>query len=177
MGGWFQHTATRRWLATLEKTHHTFKIVSTHSHPKVAGLPTAMFWPLRTFQHTATRRWLDTKNGRLLFCKCFNTQPPEGGWCAAAKSKAKRKCFNTQPPEGGWSAHSDHSASGNSFNTQPPEGGWSSALCLSCCKAGFNTQPPEGGWVMTLEPVPLVRVFQHTATRRWLAAERCADFG
>ena len=55
------------------------------------------------FQHTAARR-------RLARCpvlapspmRCFNTQPPEGGWGVAAIGAIRAYCFNTQPPEGGW---------------------------------------------------------------------------
>ena len=32
----------------------------------------------------------------------FNTQPPEGGWIPAFKSRVLGRSFNTQPPEGGW---------------------------------------------------------------------------
>ena len=35
----FQHTATRRWLLLEIQNHYDYKIVSTHSHPKVAALP------------------------------------------------------------------------------------------------------------------------------------------
>ena len=37
-----------------------------------------------------------------LLKKCFNTQPPEGGWRSAEPKNAERASFNTQPPEGGW---------------------------------------------------------------------------
>ena len=33
----FQHTATRRWLGELITAHVERALVSTHSHPKVAG--------------------------------------------------------------------------------------------------------------------------------------------
>ena len=80
--------------------------------------------------------------------KCFNTQPPEGGWALSTFFKSGYNGFNTQPPEGGWasfapaltrpnvSTHSRLKAAGiriirrleptNRFNTQPPEGGWKS---------------------------------------------------
>ena len=34
--------------------------------------------------------------------RCFNTQPPEGGWERLTKRQGKGAGFNTQPPEGGW---------------------------------------------------------------------------
>ena len=33
---------------------------------------------------------------------CFNSQPPEGGWVAAAANHLNTIGFNSQPPEGGW---------------------------------------------------------------------------
>ena len=56
--------------------------VSTHSRPKAAGLK---FGALRgifsKFQHTAARRRLDQCLTQLAWRqRCFNTQPPEGGW-------------------------------------------------------------------------------------------------
>ena len=77
----FQHTATRRWLlldlpyplvCRLVSTHSHPKVaaaadwsvrfnypVSTHSHPKVAASETLQTAAIpHPFQHTATRRWL-----------------------------------------------------------------------------------------------------------------------
>ena len=60
--------------------------------------------------------------------RCFNTQPPEGGWPSAPFLTAPAGCFNTQPPEGGWdgrrtilpkwqvSTHSRLKAAGNCVN-------------------------------------------------------------
>ena len=54
----FQHTATRRWLlATIPYAKH-IRLVSTHSHPKVAA---------------------QTLHVSLVQSNGFNTQPPEGG--------------------------------------------------------------------------------------------------
>ena len=83
--------------------------------------------------------------------------------------REKEKCFNTQPPEGGWaginycrtaspvSTHSRLKAAGlldyyyfqmvYCFNTQPPEGGWIHCKAYRQPIARFNTQPPEGGWL------------------------------
>ena len=57
----FQHTATRRWLVFPCEQGRSEALVSTHSHPKVAGLPA--FWQVCfcLFQHTATRRWLGNR--------------------------------------------------------------------------------------------------------------------
>ena len=40
------------------------------------------------------------------------------------KTGTLRKCFNTQPPEGGWLLRKAQNPTTWSFNTQPPEGGW-----------------------------------------------------
>ena len=34
--------------------------------------------------------------------KCFNSQPPEGGWKNAYVTTGRTIRFNSQPPEGGW---------------------------------------------------------------------------
>ena len=100
--------------------------------------------------------------------RCFNTQPPEGGWAAGIDDALNPVGFNTQPPEGGWrpssaltprcqvSTHSRPKAAGDvlssviaqviGFNTQPPEGGWGARQADASEPDGFNTQPPEGGW-------------------------------
>ena len=81
-----------------------------------------------------------------LWTKCFNTQPPEGGWPKARMDDRGRKSFNTQPPEGGW------------FVFRRP------FLFRNC----FNTQPPEGGWKVLAMCLPVLLLFQHTAARRRL---------
>ena len=146
----FQHTAARRRLATQHKADLALLAVSTHSRPKAAGLYQVL---------------LSCFGGR-----CFNTQPPEGGWVALRYLETQGQGFNTQPPEGGWlhgmaavdytadvSTHSRPKAAGckrcllicrqNCFNTQPPEGGWDAFDELMLQHSGFNTQPPEGGWI------------------------------
>ena len=56
------------------------------------------------------------------------------------------RCFNTQPPEGGWGRQHEPSTDQGSFNTQPPEGGWVNDKLDRKADKCFNTQPPEGGW-------------------------------
>ena len=55
----FQHTATRRRLALDEAQAKIAELVSTHSHPKAAGIGVMV--------------------GEVM-ARGFNTQPPEGGW-------------------------------------------------------------------------------------------------
>ena len=49
--------------------------------------------------------------------KCFNTQPPKGGWGIIAPIILKSRCFNTQPPKGGWLGSSSGSGDGASVST------------------------------------------------------------
>ena len=77
----FQHTAARRRLAEFGLPVPELIEVSTHSRPKAAGNP----WRTLSFRN-----------------RCFNTQPPEGGWGFPAALCSFRHSFNTQPPEGGW---------------------------------------------------------------------------
>ena len=78
---WFQHTAARRRLERPENNKRGHDDVSTHSRPKAAG-------GFSLFSRSISR--------------CFNTQPPEGGWAKHEPLCRIRACFNTQPPEGGW---------------------------------------------------------------------------
>ena len=55
----FQHTAARRRLGVVTSIPVRVGVVSTHSRPKAAGCFETFF------DHSA---------------RCFNTQPPEGGW-------------------------------------------------------------------------------------------------
>ena len=128
--------------------------VSTHSHPKVAGHAPHPAAPEGRFQHTATRRWLDH---------------------AALLSFCAQKGFNTQPPEGGWPPLRPRQSPLCRFNTQPPEGGWARAPRAGAERRGFNTQPPEGGWTNEAVRALSISLFQHTATRRWLALFKYFD--
>ena len=99
-------------------------IVSTHSRPKAADPP--MFVPAEAFAVVSTHSRPKAAGRRLtglsVPIRCFNTQPPEGGWPTEKGAKiwhwfqhtaARRRlhsnvrfahtlrCFNTQPPEGG----------------------------------------------------------------------------
>ena len=169
--------------------------VSTHSRPKAAGIILSNHLTfLLMFQHTAARRRLEFRSKirhqnqsfqhtaarrRLVLCfviysaitRCFNTQPPEGGWLnCETQTLIGNESFNTQPPEGGWqlhilyhqqysvSTHSRPKAAGlyqnQSFHndyvsthSRPKAAGRQRRLYRkhTIC---FNTQPPEGGWVL-----------------------------
>ena len=94
-GGWLLAVAVRRFV----------NIVSTRSRPKAAGSVSAKSsatdWQ---FQHAAARRRLAFPLAARALARCFNTQPPEGGWVSDQTLYTSNlvTCFNTQPPEGGW---------------------------------------------------------------------------
>ncbi len=73
------------------------------------------------------------------------------------------RCFNTQPPEGGWASRWTDDVFRQSFNTQPPEGGWLQDWADFVDSLCFNTQPPEGGWEILHYSPFCFRLFQHTA--------------
>ena len=122
-------------------------LVSTHSRPKAAG-PTAAqaVIPTSLFQHTAARRRLGLKTPARYSGSCFNTQPPEGGWCRFEPDYRCRQCFNTQPPEGGWIQE---------------EAGWRVE-----CRVSTHSRPKAAGSLKGRKVV--LKMFQHTAARRRL---------
>ena len=79
--------------------------VSTHSRLKAAG---ALAVCLLDAQGVSTHSRLKAAGYiQVRFegsGKCFNTQPPEGGWIKRWPRLRNGACFNTQPPEGGWAA-------------------------------------------------------------------------
>ena len=141
-----------------------YVIVSTHSRLKAAGSGTSVV---------------------LVCSKCFNTQPPEGGWLKSELKFWPITGFNTQPPEGGWlmltlgdkasvvSTHSRLKAAGQwaaetlqhlavSTHSRLKATGFGGAVrCyLFVC---FNTQPPEGDWERPIYRHTQIKQFQHTA--------------
>ena len=126
--------------------------VSTHSRPKAAGL---------------RRRW------PKILMHCFNSQPPEGGWCGTFRFPLMRWPFqltaarrrlgkhNAEDVDSDMvSTHSRPKAAGRRawngrmlftrFNSQPPEGGWAASKNVFRTIKCFNSQPPEGGWTICL---------------------------
>ena len=172
---WFQHTATRRWLGIPNVTAKACPVVSTHSHPKVAGYrPDLTILDDIEFQHTATRRWLGLNLidwcGRII---SFNTQPPEGGWGSVLSAHVSAVSVSTHshPKVAGDTV--DTFGGGSLFQHTATRrwlaGGFRPA---APCTGRFNTQPPEGGWAIFGAARAAERVFQHTATRRWLVLRR-----
>ena len=70
---------------------------------------------------------------------CFNTQPPEGGWCPMSPVSEERYSFNTQPPEGGWGTPKRKHPRRTGFNTQPPEGGWDGQFTITKAEGEVST--------------------------------------
>ena len=89
----FQHTAARRRLGDIGWDDTKIVDVSTHSRPKAAGSIKPVGRKLyEWFQHTAARRRLGALIWPERWTKCFNTQPPEGGWGGNA-SERNRYCI------------------------------------------------------------------------------------
>ena len=120
--------------------------VSTHSRPKAAG----------SLQRQAGRSQ-----------RCFNTQPPEGGWKIYLGFPARLVGFNTQPPEGGWTLLRPWCNSPQSFNTQPPEGGCRPFGQLAQHHVVSTHSRPKAAGCRT-SGGSFAAAFQHTAARRRL---------
>ena len=105
-------------------------MVSTHSRPKAAGCDSQREKLTAAVSTHSRPKAAGPALWRMRRCaRCFNTQPPEGGWPNSGRwlrnslmfqhTAARRRlvnraswpvnvtCFNTQPPEGGWRALSD----------------------------------------------------------------------
>ena len=146
------------------------------------------------FQHTAARRRLIC----LIACRfvmiCFNTQPPEGGWCDHPNATKRFAVSTHSRPKAadttnrhisafcGVSTHSRPKAAGRQkshrhpdrrFNTQPPEGGWAAAMVdLVFFLVSTHSRPKAAA--NPFEPKEITKAFQHTAARRRLLAARAA---
>ena len=122
----FQHTAARRRL----------------------GSARAISFSMSLFQHTAARRRLSRALQAFGIRRCFNTQPPEGGWQPVGNGGRPDCGFNTQPPEGGWR---------DSRESVP------SILVSTHSRPKAAARPRRGGRRKSW--------FQHTAARRRLAQQ------
>ena len=106
--------------------------------------------------------------------KCFNTQPPEGGWHAHLKTTSIFQTFqhtaarrrlevfinfmmfsfmvstHSRPKAAGGYGVGIHPNNKVSTHSRPKAAGCSLSKSRSCFFC-FNTQPPEGGWVIPVE--------------------------
>ena len=100
------------------------------------------------FQHTAARRRLDVNLVKdVLLGRVSTHSRPKAAGAGNINQSGVKKCFNTQPPEGGWLAYLlflNYNLSVSTHSRPKAAGGLSLLSYLTC--AGFNTQPPEGGW-------------------------------
>ena len=122
----FQLTAARRRLGRLLARGITAIGVSTHSRPKAAGRQ---------------------PSGQYAQQRCFNSQPPEGGWLYEEPSVEPSIVSTHSRPKAAGSSSCLHPAPPYRFNSQPPEGGWSMRTKRNASRTRFNSQPPEGGWL------------------------------
>ncbi len=122
------------------------------------------------FQHTAARRRLDRRRGLAVQSRCFNTQPPEGGWNPTIRPIHITQHVSTHSrPKAAGRRYPCRSDTQTGFDTQPPEGGWPVRVSSPTFHTWrFNTQPPEGGWLRIRRWSSNTRLFQHTAARRRL---------
>ena len=142
------------------------------------------------FQHTAARRRLGSVGKPTGAKKCFNTQPPEGGWLleidffvvvglVSTHSRPKaagllgfhfdhlERCFNTQPPEGGWlTILFILLVVAVSTHSRPKAAGRGQELLAKIGEVSTHSRPKAAG---TAAAIPQAyNLFQHTAARRRL---------
>ena len=122
--------------------------VSTHSHPKVAGGEgDATAKRMMEFQHTATRRWLAELSDVAKSAMVVSTHShPKVAGCVLR--------FTPEPV-----VPFQHTATRRWLGK---------TMRMLAFRVSFNTQPPEGGWESHKGAIEILKAFQHTATRRWL---------
>ena len=127
-----------------------FDAVSTHSRPKAAGSHSSSSYSQYEFQHTAARRRLENMTWCIKKAKCFNTQPPEGGWVHIGGQNNTLLVVSThsRPKAAGPAACCPTRHRSVSTHSRPKAAGPAGNCgAAHCCR--FNTQPPEGGWLAT----------------------------
>ena len=145
-------------------------MVSTHSRPKAAGSRACKPDPASAgFQHTAARRrlgrFVNVPQGRL----CFNTQPPEGGWCKKRHAVQSIQSFNTQPPEGGWAIGAIPRVGVTvSTHSRPKAAGTISVHLAHRAVVSTHSRPKAAG--RRPHAQGREQEFQHTAARRRLGS-------
>ena len=169
----FQHTATRRWLHVWAWSLHLRWRFNTQPPEGGCQLNPLSFNQLFKFQHTATRRWL------LDVSSCLNLP-------SLFQHTATRRWLPYEPfavkADGFVSTHSHPKVAACltcrialrlivSTHSHPKVAAVLS-LQLQNYLFCFNTQPPEGGCVVFVLFFRIKKLFQHTATRRWLLGSR-----
>ena len=115
---------------------------------------------IRAFQHTAARRRLPHSRLHIREIPCFNTQPPEGGWCSAGTAGCRLPVSTHSHPKAAATSPS-RQCSRMPFQHTATRRRLLRYALRPAARHRFNTQPPEGGW-LTSSPYPLVREFVST---------------
>ena len=218
----FQHTATRRWLGQLPVSP-TARLgfntqppeggwqssaevaaectVSTHSHPKVAGVaqhlkrqPLAGFntqppeggWGISTgclkhtpkFQHTATRRWLGNCMAAIHRLMLFQHTATRVAGRLMVRSVARDGVStHSHPKVAGPHDTSQLSSPRVSTHSHPKVAGKSLGVRHQAIRVSTHSHPKVAGARLPRRGNGLR--FQHTATRRWLGhtahTKRCRN--
>ena len=121
----FQHTAARRRLVAFGIQLVAIDFVSTHSRPKAAGGGRCrQTRRARVSTHSRPKAaGIAVKVGHAVGHVSTHSRPKAAGR-AGYEFERLCRCFNTQPPEGGWFKPCGGISSYGRFNTQPREGGW-----------------------------------------------------
>ena len=100
---WFQHTAARRRLVTVNQSRMLGQQVSTHSRPKAAGLLLSQQAPLSIVStHSRPKAAGPAETPKMAGSDVSTHSRPKAAGLHGLGSGCIRRCFNTQPPEGGW---------------------------------------------------------------------------
>ena len=101
--------------------------------------------------------------------KCFNTQPPEGGWNPPTVGNGISNIVSTHSrPKAAGHVVSVNIMRGHHFNTQPPEGGWNIRDDIARHEMQVSTHSrPKAAGMRGFAKCTKAR-FQHTAARRRL---------
>ena len=147
-----------------------FSSVSTHSRPKAAGMLCRWKWLLYRVSTHSRPKAAGARFGTVLSLRrCFNTQPPEGGWMAVCFQFGNEIGFQHTAARRRLDHAYNFNGNHNRFNTQPPEGGWVSEPEVSdrTVEVSTHSRPKAAGDLLGTDN--LKGVFQHTAARRRLA--------
>ena len=165
----FQHTAARR---RLDPCHRQHRPQPQFQHTAARRRLAELFGGndlAKMFQHTAARRRLVCSAGCQTICaRCFNTQPPEGGWGALKKYLPKLFGFQHTAARRRLDRLSWVSSTCGRFNTQPPEGGWGERKLIVYAYYQFQHTAARRRLDLYRERMKAMGLFQHTAARRRL---------
>ena len=106
----------------IDKAEREFQLTAARRRLEISPACTS---PSVVFQLTAARRRLGIRPATSRPCRCFNSQPPEGGWDLTATLFVPPLAVSThrRPKAAGLDMTGCHRIF-ISFNSQPPEGGW-----------------------------------------------------